>query len=101
MCVRFWPNAKIKDFKFLADRILYAFCIDNKTVGLNIYQKDDGSTTIIATGKNQDVSKLLLTEIYKVSYHRDIKQKNYSMMVGEVWIKQAVAYLKELCERNS
>lgn len=66
-----------------------------------IFQKQDGTTTFQAIGKNTELTNQLISELEKRGYPVTSDVKAFSMYVGSEWIKKTVDYLIRLTTKEN
>lgn len=75
----------------------FTFYVDGKKAMLNIYQKSDGTTTLLPTGTNTDLSKCLKQEVELRGYKTTSNVKSYTVFIGQEWLEKTIEFLGFLC----
>ena len=95
-----WPNVISNGIKDVGQQKRYTFDVDGKVSLLDIYQRGDGQTTLRPTGANIENAARLKAAVELRGYRATVKQKQYTMFVGEDWVEKTVQYLSSLCGEN-
>ena len=95
-----WPDATEKGMKELGQQKRYTFEVEGAISLLDIYQREDGQTTLRPTGSNLENAAKLKEVIELRGYKATSEQKQYKMFIGEDWIKKTVPYFSGLCDGN-
>lgn len=73
------------------------FTVQGKTCRLNFYNKNNGTTTMSATGKNIDYSNQLKEKIFELSDFKDTGEaKSHTFTIAKDWANKLVSFLNQL-----
>ena len=96
-----WDNTTVSDMKEVGNQKRINYTVFGKPAMVAIFQKQDGTTTFQAIGKNTEYTNLLITELEKRGYPVTSDVKAFSMYVGSEWIKKTVDYLIRLTTKEN
>lgn len=95
-----WSDASGGRIKEMKNQKRYTFIVNGVEASLDIYQRNDGQTTLCSIGKNIKYSDKLKEEIELRGYKATTEQKSFSMFIGDEWVQKTIEFLKELCNGN-
>lgn len=93
-----WGNFTAKSLQQVGKQYRCEILADSKRAILDFYFNNDGTTTIYATGGNQDISLILKAKLEeKCQYKGEINGKTYSLKkLSNEWIENLINYLSSL-----
>lgn len=92
-----WSGATGKGIDKIGQQQRYTFEVNGKISSLDIYQRSDGQTTLKTIEVDDAYAIKLKDAIESRGYKTTSAQKQFTMFVGEDWIKKTVRYLSDLC----
>ena len=95
-----WSDVLGKGIKDVGNQKRYTFEVNGKKSYLDIYQRNDGQTTLSPTGSNIEYSTKLKEKVELRGYKAAVEQKSFSIFIGEEWIEKTVEFLTKLCNGN-
>lgn len=95
-----WPAALGKGIVNVGNHKRYTFEVNGLEAYLDIYQRNDGQTTLQPIGNNKDYSVKLKEKVELRGYKATSEQKSFSIFIGEEWIRKTVDFLTKLCDGN-
>lgn len=95
-----WSDAIGKGIKKVGNQKRYTFEVNRVESFLDIYQRNDGQTTLKPIGDNINYSVRLKQEVELKGYKATSEQKSFSIFIGEEWIEKTICFLTKLCNGN-
>ena len=96
-----WSNTSVSEMTEVGNQKRINFTVSGKPAMVAIFQKQDGTTTFQAIGKNTELTNQLIAELEKRGYPVTSDVKAFSMYVGSEWIKKTVDYLIRLTTKEN
>lgn len=96
-----WVNTTVSDLVDVGNQKRICFTVDGKPAKLDIYQKSDGTTSFKATGKNQELTDLLIKNLEERGYPTTSLVKSVTIYIGDEWKTKTVEYLVSLTAKDN
>ena len=95
-----WPDFKTEGILISGNHHRLPFVVDGKNAFLDIYQKNDGTTTLTPTGSNMDLSSRFKEAIELRGYKTTSDVKSYTIFLTDDCIRNVIDFLSGLCKDN-
>ena len=96
-----WDNTTVSEITDAGNQKRICFTVNGNPAMLAIYQKQDGTTTFQAIGKNTDFTKQLISELENRAYPDTNDVKSFSMYIGNEWIRRTIDFLIKLTTKEN
>lgn len=95
-CKSIWDDCFCSDIVEVGIQYRFEFKVQENKSTLDIYQKDDGTTTFRPTGQNISNAKLLKEAIERKGLRNTKENKTHTFILDQEWTSLTLEYLKDL-----
>lgn len=96
-----WTNTTVSELSDVGKQKRICYTVDGMSAMLDIFQKSDGTTSFKATGKNTELTDILIKNLEKRGYPVTSEVKSFTMYIGDDWNKKTVDYLVSLTTKDN